>query len=382
MATEPDSKLILPIIDAHVHLWPGDQVRSLRWCDATSSPHLARQRSVREYLRSTTSAMPRSQLLGFIAIEADRVHSDENDWDSPLEEISFFSRVAVGRPREGEEEEEEEEGNSPAEAPLCLAFIPWAPMTGGASTLERYLKKAREAAGEEAWPKVRGFRYLLQDKPHGIMLEPAFIESLKLLGKRGFVFEVAVDQHRRGKRQLEELVEMVGRAHEGVPDDERVTFILNHLCKPDLTIYNLSSDPSFHAWRTAMYALSKAPRTYVKLSGAFSEMTPQLRSEPAPQIFRSMFAWLGILIATFGPGRIIFASDWPICQQLRHVKGGVDGAQAAAAADDDDDDDDDDDVDSWSKWRDVVEKMCWMATLDDVDRAMIFGGTAKKAYNL
>ncbi|RDA91320.1 hypothetical protein CP533_1573 [Ophiocordyceps camponoti-saundersi (nom. inval.)] len=354
--TPPESNLILPIIDAHVHLWPGSQVPSLSWCKASSA--LASQHSVQEYLTATKPpGLPAPPLLGFIAIEADRVHRDDKDWSEPLEEVSFFSRVATGRPRDGE-------GHEAAEAALCLAFVPWAPMPEGADALDRYLAKVREAAGEEAWPKVRGFRYLLQDKKHGLMLEPAFIESLKLLGKRGFVFEVAVDQHRRGKRQLEELVEMVGRAHEGVPEDEKVTFILNHLCKPDLTIYNLSSDPSFHAWRTAMYALSKAPRTYVKLSGAFSEMSDSLRSEPASQIFRSMFAWLGILIATFGPGRIIFASDWPICQH--HGEGEAYREQA----------------DAWPKWRQVVDKMCWMATLDDVDRAMIFGGTAKKAYDL
>jgi len=84
----------------------------------------------------------------------------------------------------------------------------------------------KEAAGE-AWPKVKGFRYLLQDKPHGTMLEQDFIDSLKLLGRRGFVFEVGVDQHRRGKKQLDEVVEMVDRAHDGVPEDEKVTFILS-----------------------------------------------------------------------------------------------------------------------------------------------------------
>ncbi|PFH58307.1 hypothetical protein XA68_13888 [Ophiocordyceps unilateralis] len=339
-----DSELLLPIIDSHVHLWPGSEVPSLSWCDA-SSP-LARQHSVTEY---RTQAAP--SLLGFIAIEADRVHGDDDDdWTGPLDEVRFLTRVALGQPRA-------DEGHSPSDASLCLAMIPWAPMPSGPQALERYIDRVRDAAGE-AWSKVRGFRYLLQDKPHGVMLEEPFVEALKLLGRRGFVFEVAVDQHRRGKRQLDEVVEMVGRAHEAVPEDEKVTFILNHLCKPDLTIYNLTSDPSFHAWRTAMYALSKASHTYVKLSGAFSEMSASLRSQPAPDVFRSMLAWLGILLATFGPSRIIFGSDWPVCTQegLGH--------------------------DAWPKWRDVVDKMCWMATLDDVDRAMIFGGTAKKAYGL
>jgi L-rhamnono-1,4-lactonase len=104
--------------------------------------------------------------------------------------------------------------------------VPWAPIICGAEILEKYIARVEEEAGE-AWPKIKGFRYLLQDKPHGTMLEDKFIEGLKYLGKRGFVFEVAIDQHRRGRKQLEETVEMIGRAHEGVPDEEKVTFIIS-----------------------------------------------------------------------------------------------------------------------------------------------------------
>lgn len=95
----------------------------------------------------------------------------------------------------------------------------------------------------------------------------------------------------------------------------------------------------------------------MKLSGCFSEMPDSLRNNEDPsQIFQATFAWLGVVLATFGPGRLMFGSDWPVCTV--------------------------DTKDAWPRWRGVVEKMCWMASLDDEDRAMIFGGTAKKAYNL
>jgi L-rhamnono-1,4-lactonase len=108
-----------------------------------------------------------------------------------------------------------------------------------------------------------------------------------------------------------------------------------------------------------MFTLSKASRTYMKLSGAFSEMPDSLRAPnvPASQIFESLFSWLGVVLATFGPSRTMFGSDWPVCQI-----GGGDEA--------------------WPRWRDVVEKMCWMASLSDEERAMIWGGTAKEAYKL
>ncbi|GJN70900.1 hypothetical protein PLIIFM63780_002508 [Purpureocillium lilacinum] len=341
-----DDQLILPIIDSHIHLYPQSEVDTLAWY--TPEHPLAGQRSLDEYKAATASA---PSLLGFVFVETDRKNDvAAEDWEQPLNEVRWLRRVALGQPKEGE-------GHSSEDAKLCLGIVPWAPLPSGPAVLERYLDAVKEAAGE-AWPKVKGFRYLLQDKPHGTMLEQDFIDSLKLLGRRGFVFEVGVDQHRRGKKQLDEVVEMVDRAHDGVPEDEKVTFILNHLCKPDLTIYNVTSDPSFHAWRTAMYTLSKASHTYVKLSGGFAEMPPSLRAQDPAHIFQSTLAWLGIVLATFGPARIMFGSDWPVCT-------------ANELGDE-----------AWPKWRQVVDKMCYMATLSDEDRAMIFGGTAKKAYNL
>ena len=106
-----------------------------------------------------------------------------------------------------------------------------------------------------------------------------------------------------------------------------------------------------------MYTLSKSSKTYMKLAGCFSEMPDALRSQSPSHIFQSTLGWLGIVLATFGPNRIMFGSDWPVCTK---AVGG----------------------DGWVKWKDVVDKTCWMASLRDEDRAMIFGGTAKKAYGL
>lgn len=147
-------------------------------------------------------------------------------------------------------------------------------------------------------------------------------------------------------------------------DHHRLRVRTDHLCKPDLTVYNVSSDPSFTAWRTAIFSLGKCARTYMKLSGGFAEMTPALRAQDPSHIFQSTLPWLGVVLATFGPRRIMFASDWPVC--------------ATGFPEDEEDET----KEAWPKWREVVEKMCWMASLGDEERAMIFGGTAKEAYKL
>ncbi|KAB5572638.1 hypothetical protein GE09DRAFT_678964 [Coniochaeta sp. 2T2.1] len=334
------------ILDSHIHLFPQSELASLAWC--TPSHPLASQHSITEYRSATSSSS--SHLAGFIFLETDRHNAQSTSFTAPLQEISFLRRIVTDSPLLGE-------GHSPGDGKLCLGIVPWAPVNLGREAVEEYLKQAEEVAGEETWKRVKGFRYLLQDKEDGTGLTEGFIEGLRVLGERGFVFDLGVDQHRRGKRQLDEAVEIVDRAHEGVPEQEKVVFILNHLCKPDLSVVNTTTDPSFIAWRTAMFTLSKCERTYMKLSGAFAEMPSHLTSRTPNEIFEILYPWLAVVLAAFGPGRIMFASDWPVCT----VNGGSD---------------------AWDKWRAVVERMCDMASLSEEARGMIWSGTAKKAYGI
>lgn len=215
-----DDQLVLPIIDSHIHLYPSSEADTLAWC--TPDHPLHGQRSVEEYKADAQAP----SLLGFVFVETDRKHDlakgveDGSGWDGPLQEVRWLRRVATGQPKDGE-------GHTADDAKLCLGIIPWAPVPSGPAVLEKYLDKVKEEAGDETWAKVKGFRYLLQDKPHGTMLEQDFIDSLKLLGRRGFVFEVGVDQHRRGRKQLDELIEMVDRAHDGVEEDAKVKLIIS-----------------------------------------------------------------------------------------------------------------------------------------------------------
>ncbi|KAI1764130.1 amidohydrolase 2 [Hypoxylon sp. FL1150] len=340
----------IPIIDAHIHLYPESEVDTLAWC--TPDHPLRKQHSLDEYKAASAGSSPPK---GFIFLEADRKNDlaagekDGSGWEFPLQEVAWLRRIATGQPRPGE-------GHAADDASLCAAYVPWAPLPSGAAVMERYIDAVKKEAGD-SWDKVKGFRYLLQDKPSGTMLTDKFIESLRLLGRRGFVFDLGVDQHNRGRAQLEEVVEMIDRAHDGVPEDQRVTFIINHMCKPDLSIYNVQTSPSFIVWRTAVFTLSKCSRTYMKLSGAFPEMPESLRQRSPEDIFDAIAPWLSVVLAAFGSSRIMFASDWPVC-----TVGVGDGA--------------------WAKWKAVVDRLCWMASLEDDEKRMIWGGTAIKAYGI
>ncbi|KAI3322508.1 amidohydrolase [Xylariaceae sp. AK1471] len=339
----------IPIIDSHIHLYPESEISTLAWC--TPENPLSKQHSVEEYKAAAASSPPK----GFIFVETDRKNDldagvkDGSGWEYPLMEVSWLKRIVTGQPKANE-------GHSKEDASLCAAYIPWAPLPSGPAAMEKYIELVKKEAGE-SWPKVKGFRYLLQDKPSGTMLQDDFIESLKLLGRKGFVFDLGVDQHRRGRAQLEEVVEMIDRAHDGVPEDEKVVFIINHMCKPDLEVYNTHTNTSFIAWRTAIFTLSKCSRTYMKLSGGFPEMPESLKQRPHEQIFEALVPWLTILVAAFGADRLMFASDWPVC--------------TVGVGDD-----------AWDKWKKIVERLCWMASFDDEQKKMIWGGTALKAYGI
>lgn len=216
----PTMPVNYPIIDSHIHLIPHSEIDTFAWVTPTGP--LYEQNSVDEYVAASNSA---PSLEGFIFLETDRKNDlktgaeDGSGWEFPLMEVDFLKRVALGMPREGE-------GHSADQKKLCLAIIPWAPVASGAKVLEKYIQEVEKHAGD-SFGKIKGFRYLLQDKPKGTMLQDDFIEGLKLLGKKGYVFDLGIDQHRKGKWQLEEAVEMIGRAHEDVPEAERVAFIIS-----------------------------------------------------------------------------------------------------------------------------------------------------------
>jgi len=363
MASEDSQPAQYPIIDSHIHLYPSSEIDTLAWCDSSNALH--KQQSLTEYAAATGSP---PSLEGFIFIETDRKNDlalgakDGSGWEMPLVEVDWLKRIALGTPKDGE-------GHTEEQKKLCLAIIPWAPLPSGVEVLERYVKEVERHA-EESFEKVRGFRYLVQDKPKGTMLGDGFIEGLKWMGRKGFVFDLGVDQHNGGRWQLEEAVAMIEKAHEGVDEKEKVTIIISkfsalpqdavltfpdHLCKPDLSVYN-QTDPAFVAWRTAMFTLSKCSNTYLKLSGCFSEMPDSLKSAPVDETFMALQPYLVVIMATFTPFRIMFGSDWPVCTI------GVD--------------------DAWSKWRQVVQRFCYLAGLSQAEQIMIWSGTAIKAYGI
>lgn len=178
------------------------------------------QHSISEYLSSIahSNITPRKP-LGFVFVETDRkCHlDDDSGWRGPLEEFEFVYKAGTGKdPRYRDV------------AKSVLGIVPWAPLPKGRDAMRRYKDQIKEITGErgERVRLLKGFRYLLQCHPAGVMLDGAFIDSLKWMGEEGYVFELTVDCRSVGLWQLEESVELLKRVHAGAPEDKKLRLIV------------------------------------------------------------------------------------------------------------------------------------------------------------
>ena len=63
--------------------------------------------------------------------------------------------------------------------------------------------------------RVKGFRYLVQGRAKGLMLEEGMREGLRWMGKMGLVFELGVDFRGDGSERVREAVEGLEKVGEG-----------------------------------------------------------------------------------------------------------------------------------------------------------------------
>ncbi|KAF2090938.1 hypothetical protein K490DRAFT_62269 [Saccharata proteae CBS 121410] len=344
------------ILDSHIHLWAPSAANPSSHAWMTPGSHLCAPHTISAYKSAICLRQPRPPVSGAVYIETDR-RLDEAAEDvldraaEPLKEIASLRDVV--------------EGDGKA---LLWGIVPWAPLDAGIDAFRRYLLEAERIAGPEAWRRVGGFRYLLQ----GIRDEAGFralVESEDWVGclrecmVRGWCFDLGVDMRGVGVWQVERAVEMVERVNGDVGEEEGLVVVLNHLCKPDMQ--QLPTTPeqldAFHRWAECMRRFSRSRTTFMKLSGVFSEIADQDPAAPwsVAAIIERMKPWLDVLFQHFALDRIMFGSDWPVC----NVRGPGDEL-------------------AWDLWRDVVEGILETYGFDERERDGVWYGNAVEAYRL
>lgn len=355
------------IIDSHLHLWPASDANtdSHAWMSSEFGSRLAGRHCLDDYLSCAVIPGDERRIKGLIYIETDRWLYGEptpsEEWvREPLKELLFIRRTIESSDSRG----------------LIKGIVPMIPLTVNPELREWYLAEAERFAGQHVWKRVKGFRCLLQD----IVDEQTF--SLLVLGQncianlqsftqhgRRWAFDIGVDQNHGGVWQLELVAEMIERVNRAcrVADQPAVTFVLNHLCKPSLHTPPMRDGwqrQNFARWYACMNRFSSHPNVYMKLSGAFSELVRDPTNHdsshlfPPSRIIDQMKPWLDVLFAAFPPWKIMFGSDWPVCNV-----GGTGN-------------------ESWGLWRNVVEEILERYEVDEDGREWIWWRTAEEAYRL
>ncbi|ORY14155.1 hypothetical protein BCR34DRAFT_599360 [Clohesyomyces aquaticus] len=353
MASSPHGSKLL---DTHIHLWPSTALSTTNHRWMTPGHILTRRHGVSDYNAITASTSP-VQPTGFIYVETDRylldtlpkfsssVVSESEAFDArqkleqwahePLAELKFLRRIVEGTPEEGD-------GFVPGEGEKMLGCVIWAPFQLPAPLFELYMQIAEELSGPKLWERVVGFRYLLQgitveSEMRNLVEGEAWLKNILRLRKgregKGWCFDVGVDAHRGGIWQMRVVADMVDRVREmeGGDEEGRVRFVLNHLSKPDL-----SSHPSYapSLYLALLHRLSSQPLVYMKLSGALNEFSPDHTPSDIGSLLSRMSYELDAVFSEFGPRRIMFGSDWPVCN--------IGGPKGEG---------------SWGFWREVVERI-------------------------
>ncbi|ANS74495.1 amidohydrolase [Paenibacillus yonginensis] len=139
-------------------------------------------------------------------------------------------------------------------------------------------------------PKFVGIRVMIQEMPDAaVILQEPFIEAFTYLSEQETPVDLLVTSG-----QLDSLVQLMDL----VPD---LHGVVDHLAKPDIA--NQRLEP----WKSQMKQIARHPNVYCKLSGMVTE-ADHLQWQPS-----DFTAYIHSILEIFGPDRVMFGSDWPVC---------------------------------------------------------------------
>ena len=177
--------------------------------------------------------------------------------------------------------------------------------------------------------RLVGVRHLVQSEPDpGWLLRADVVRGLRAVGAAGRSYDLLTLP-----AQLPAAIQVVRQ----VPE---TTFVLDHLSKPPI------ASGALEPWATWIRELAAEPNVYCKLSGMVTE------ADHASWTVAGLRPYAETALEAFGPARVMFGSDWPVCLLAASY-----GEVVAAA-----------------------EEL--LAGLPAAERDQVLGGTAARAYRL
>jgi L-fuconolactonase len=179
-----------------------------------------------------------------------------------------------------------------------------------------------------AHAKLRGLRPMLQDLDDDSWIaDPAVAPAVGAMLDHGLSFDALVLPH-----QLAGLLTFARRF-------PSLPIVIDHAAKPRIALARRSP------WYEDMARLAELPNVHCKLSGLVTEARPDWRPG-------DIQPYVADLLDLFGPGRLLWGSDWPVLNLVA----------------------------DYGRWLALCEAL--LAHLDEAQRADVFGLNACRFYRL
>jgi L-fuconolactonase len=139
------------------------------------------------------------------------------------------------------------------------------------------------------FPRFRGVRHIAQAETDDFLAQEDVIRGIGALRAFDLTYDILVYP-----RQLAATLSLVER----LPDQP---FVVDHLAKPQI------ARGTMEPWGAQIRALAKHPNVWCKVSGLVTE-ADWARWKP-----EDLRPYLDVVFEAFGPQRLMFGSDWPVC---------------------------------------------------------------------
>jgi len=277
-----------PTIDAHQHYWQLNKPFDYGWLDLPGNAPIRR-----DFLPGDLEPLIRAAGVDRAVFVQTQHDPEETRWVLGLAEEFDFIAGVVG----------------------------WVDLAG--ADCERQLLEFKDH------PKFVGVRHVTQDEPDDdFIVRVDVLRGLKVLETHGVPFDLLF--YPRHLRHVPTLARFL-------PD---LPMVIDHLAKPPIKDHRLDD------WLPDFRAAAACPNVSCKLSGMITEADWQRWT------FADLKPYVRAALDLFGPDRLMFGSDWPVCELAGTYSQVVDALNDA------------------------------LGPISESDRAAIFGGTAARFYGL
>jgi L-fuconolactonase len=254
-----DEAPMLAIVDTHQHLWDLTQLE-LPWLK--NAPHIAKSHLMSDYLEAAKGL----NIAKTIYMEVD---ADESQHVAEAEYVTDLCKKA--------------------DNPMVAAVIGGRPAS---DDFGKYLERFKDDT------YVKGVRQVLHNKdmPAGFCLGEKFIKGVRLLGEQGLSFDICI---RPG--ELADAAKLI----DACPGTR---FVLDHCGNGDVQAKDISQ------WKSEMVQVAKRKNVVGKVSGIVVNATPEkwTAADLEPIVKHTL--------AVFGPDRVMFGGDWPVCTKAATLR--------------------------------------------------------------